>query len=312
MGKSMLKEEIKVYSERYGLHGVVRDYGVVTKLIFTYDDKKIEMGMERKSFDKENLEEAAVGIMESYVCNLASHRKGRKLMLHNWYVGEHQTDSGKYWIAHGVVTGHRHLPDTMYIHTSAVMSVYVDEKEEEFVVTTRNSVYHCPLAYCRYEQQDHYRNIIPDYSKLKKKYRNAAHYPSIEPGKVLLVLADYCNYYFHSLYYVPAGSKKNKPLEYLGRPHVGMIQDSFLINTERDEIDLRYFPHYQNIEFYSEETEGCPWYIENFGETVLYAKTSAGLLRLEPGERKEVVEENAEKEEPPLPGGDLYPAQIIE
>ena len=70
-------------------------------------------------------------------------------------------------------------------------------------------------------------------------------------------------------------------------------------------IDLRYFPHYQNIEFYSEDTDGCPWFIENIGDVVIYVKTSSGTIKLEPGDRKEVVKENAEDETPFLPGGSI-------
>ena len=33
---------------------------------------------------------------------------------------------------------------------------------------------------------------------------------------------------------------------------------------------------------------------------------------MKPGVHKEVIEENAEKDEPMLPGGDLYPAAIID
>ena len=35
--KKTLRQEIPVYSEKYGVHGKVLDYGVVTKLVFNYD-----------------------------------------------------------------------------------------------------------------------------------------------------------------------------------------------------------------------------------------------------------------------------------
>lgn len=41
MAESMLEKEIEVYSEKYNIHGIIRDYGIVTKLFFTYDDKEI-------------------------------------------------------------------------------------------------------------------------------------------------------------------------------------------------------------------------------------------------------------------------------
>ena len=40
----------------------------------------------------------------------------------------------------------------------------------------------------------------------------------------------------------------------------------------------------------------------------LYARTSCGVIKLEPGQRKLVAKENAEENPPGLLGGDLYPA----
>ena len=133
--------------------------------------------------------------------------------------------------------------------------------------------------------------------------------PSIEAGKVLLVLSNFDEYYFNSLYYQP--EEGAEPLDYTGSPHIGTYRDSYLISTVDYKINLRYFPHFQNIKFYCEETNDMPWFIENIGDITLYAKTSCGLLRLEPGDRKEVKKENAEEEKLILPGGDLYPPQFI-
>ena len=43
--KKTLRQEIPVYSEKFGVHGKVLDYGVVTKLVFNYDGKDLEVGM---------------------------------------------------------------------------------------------------------------------------------------------------------------------------------------------------------------------------------------------------------------------------
>lgn len=45
--KKILKQEIAVYSEKYNVQGKVMDYGVVTKLVFNYDGKDIEIGIVR-------------------------------------------------------------------------------------------------------------------------------------------------------------------------------------------------------------------------------------------------------------------------
>lgn len=312
MAESMLEKEIEVYSEKYDIHGVIRDYGMVTKLFFTYGGKEIVMGIQRNALKDEKFEDIGREIIDSYVTNLAAHEEGKKLQLHYWYIGEHEIHGEMYRIGHGVVTGHKRLSDATDMHTSAVEGIHIDEEEGELILTTRNSVYHCPLEYCRFKKQDEYPVIIPEYESIKEKYKDKIDYPSVEPGKVLLVMSNFCNYYFHSLCYIPKDSKDGKSLDYTAWPHVGMFQDSYLINTEDYKIDLRYFPHYQNIEFYSECTDGCPWFIENIGDVVIYAKTSVGTIKLEPGDRKEVVKENAEDKPPILPGGDLYPAGIIE
>ena len=66
-----------------------------------------------------------------------------------------------------------------------------------------------------------------------------------------------------------------------------------------------------NIDFYQQCTDNLPFYIENIGDIVLYCNTFSGLIKLNPGERKKVSEENAEKEKIDLPSGDLYPAIVI-
>ena len=313
MAETMLRKEIPVYSEKYDIHGVIKDYGVVTKLFFTCSEKNIEMGITRNPLIGVTFEDLGRDIIESYISHLASGVNGRKLQLQDWYIGEHKFGNGNmYRIVHGVVTGHKKLEDSIFMHSSEVKAFHVDEEEKEMVVTTRNSVYHCPLAYWNFKDQDKYADVIHDYEALKEKYQGTIDYPSIEPGKVLLVLANFCEYYFHSLYYVPKDSDSGKPAEYKGWAHIGTFQDSCLIGTKEYPIGLRYFPHYQNIEFYHVRLDGCPLYIENIGDSVLYARTSVGTIRLNPGERKKVTEDNAEKDDLVLPDGDLYPAGVIE
>jgi len=313
MSKTMLKEEVEIYSEKFDIRGVVRDYGAVTKLSFSYEGKYIEMAVHRNIIQGERLGDVGRKTMESYILNLASHENGRKLQLHYWFIDEHVIKGETYLQGHGIVTGHKHLQDATYINTTAVQAIHIDEESDELIMMTRNSVYHCPLAYCRFSKQDEQPDIVPEYNIIKKKYKDTIEYPGIESGKVLLVLANFCDYYFHSLYYIPTDAKKKKPLEFDGCPHVGMLQDSYLIGVEGDyRIDIRYFPHYQNIEFYSQETDGMPFFIENIGDVVLYVRTFSGTIKLEPGDRKEVTEENVEEKVPVLPDGDLYPVGIIE
>lgn len=235
----------------------------------------------------------------------------RKTMLYYWYMEEVNREENECTIMHGIVSGHKKLIDSLPIHTSRVRSYTIDYEDSELVVQTENTVYHCPLAYCNFEKQDLVKNQIPNYEKIRQEYKNKIkeELPVADEGNVLLVISNHNEFYFHSLYYKPEGA--DAEVKYSAFPHIGMFQDSFLIISEEGNIDLRYFPHFQNIEFYMQDTDNKPFYIENLGDITLYCRTLNGLIKLNPGERKEVSEENAEKEEVDLSDEDLYPAMII-
>ncbi len=73
----MLREEKAVYSEKYDIHGVVRDYGVVTKLFFTYEGNEIVMGIQRNVLKDEKYEDIGREIIESSITNMAVNKEGR-------------------------------------------------------------------------------------------------------------------------------------------------------------------------------------------------------------------------------------------
>lgn len=307
--ESMLKQKLEVHSEKNNIDGIVLDYVVMTKLQFSWRGRNVEIAIDPTFLNGESLKDKAVAVMDSYVENLASDRK--QMMLHSWYFSMHTSHTGRdYMIAWGIVTGHPRLSDSTFIHTSEVCGVR--KEGNEIILTTRNSEYHCPLTSCLFGRMEDCTKLLPDFEELRKQYEGKEKMPSIDPGNVLLVLADFCEYYFHSLFYVPKDAEVATPIEYSVGAHVGTFQDSFLIRAYSSGIDLRYFPHFQNIEFYSEETGGRPFWLENIGQTTLYAATSVGLIRLDPGDRKLVDESNAETEKPVLPKGDLYPAGVIE
>lgn len=307
------KKVYKIYSNKYKVKGQILDYGFVIKLQFLYGDKQREIALSRPFPDGSGDELTKLGAqtIDSYIENLEND-ENRKLMLHYWYVDENSDDSTgeKFIRTHGVVTGHERLADANWINTSEILSVEVDRYTGEALIHTRNSLYHCPLAYCDYDKQDKFPLLIPDYEAIKEEYMAKRECPTIEVGKVLLTLSNFDEYYFNSLYYLPEGACERA--EYRAFAHIGTFQDSYLIQVEGQPIDIRYFPHFQNIEFYSQDTDGKPFYLENIGDVPLYAKTFAGTISLKPGERKEVTEENTETDVPVLPKGDLYPARIIE
>ena len=311
------KKVIEVYSKKHDIHGQILDYHVVIKLRFEFNGRKIEMGLQRPfpNPGEEEYQKLGEEIINTYVEKILNGEITiPKTMLHYWYV-EKVCDSTMpegYLQAHGVVSGHDRLMDTTFIHTSMIKEIKINEETGEAEIHTMNTVYYCPLSYCLFNKQDKFPGLIPNYDEIKEKYKDSKTEPKMEEGNVLLVLSNFNEYYFHSLYYLPRGESQR--LNCIAHPHIGTFQDSFLIEDEEWEnrIDIRYFPHYGNIEFYSQHTDGCPLFVENIGSITLFVKASCGTLKLEPGERKEVIPENTEEEGPVLPQGDLYPAGIME
>ena len=298
----------KVESKKYGISGEILDWGVVTKLCFSFNGKEVEMAIRPNPLDKIPLEDVGEKLIDSFVENLHTSKE-RNIMLHHWHIEREKEACVEFLYARGVVTGHPRIPDTQSITTSNIVAVSVNWEEEELVLKTVNTTYHCPLSSCRWERQDQYPEAVPEYEKIREMYFGNMEFPRIDPGNVLLTLSNFDDYYFHSLCFIPPG--ECEPLNYCGYPHIGMFQDSYLITVENTSIDIRYFPHFQNIEFYSMDTEGYPLFVENIGDVVLFVSTEYGVLKLAPGERKEVAPDNIELVEPTLPDGDLYPSRII-
>lgn len=250
-------------------------------------------------------------VSDSYGDKVSENRnREKRAQLHYWYVDKMRQNGKEYVLAHGIVSGHKRLTDTMFIHTSEIQSITINKNIEELIIATRNTEYYCPLEYCKWEQQDKNADLIPEYNWIKKHYRNKLDIPKIDEDKVLLTLSNFDKYYYHSAYCKL--SSEQEPVSFRAYPHIGMHQDSFTIFGDGFLIKLSYFPHPKNIQFYCESTAKMPLFIENIGNEVLYVDTHSGLIKLVPGERKEVKVENVEQEEQSLPSCDLYPVEIIE
>jgi len=128
-------------------------------------------------------------------------------------------------------------------------------------------------------------------------------------GKVLVVLSDYDECYFHGMYYLPY--LKRKPVQYLAGKHEGREQDIFMILADNYSIDIRFLPHYQNIELYSEQTGGKELFIKNIGGVPLYVRANCGTLCIEPKQCKQIVKENVMNENICLSENNWYPKSRV-
>lgn len=305
--------QYEIYSEKYQLFGkLTRVYGDAG-VSFHYD-KNFYSTSVKEELPEDDLEEIrAIGVrvMDDFIEKIIAGKvEARKVYLYNWHIEPLQHKKLTYIRAVGNVVGHYRFEDSEWLHTSDIEKIDVDEESSEVIICTRNTRFFCKISSWDFEEQDLYVDVFPNYEYYKNKYKIEKKEVVIEPGKVLLSISNYDSYYFHDFYYMREDA--TEPVQYISKPHVGSFQDSYLIQSIDGKLDLRYFPHSGNIEMYAEQTNGMPFFIENVGTEKLFAQTSVGIIKLEPGERKEVIAENAEKERIFLSGGDLYPATIIE
>lgn len=239
--------------------------------------------------------------------SLGEQESCRTPRLYHWYVEKYTSNDGTECVrAHGNVTGHKVLQDTLFIRTSRIMSIEVKEEMGEVMIQTKNTEYHCRLSDCDFSKPDTYE-LISGMAEYAAKFGKEKEYQQ-DDDTILLVLSDHESYYFETML-VKKNGKIHRGKMY---PHIGMWQDSCLISAEEEGrfIDIRYFPHCQHLETYCWETGQLPVYLENSGEDVIYYTTYDGVIELKPGERKLVSKENVMNadETPYLDRSDLYPA----
>lgn len=225
--------------------------------------------------------------------------------LYNWYIDKCKVGDGfEVLRAHGIVTGHERFMDTTFVNTSEVKHITIEN--EIAIIQTRNTRYECDLKSAKYEFFE-VPEVIPDFIVYRDKYANLRNKENhaLEQDGVLLVLGNNKEYYFNSIYAKFGDEEKYSDQAY---PHIGMFQDSVLcmLDMERYRIDYRYFPFQGlHVEFYSWMDE-IDTFIENCGDEELFVTVKGNVYRIDPGKRKKIIEENAEKESYELNYTDLY------
>ena len=296
-----LQKSIEITSKKYDVTGRIDDYGYVIKLIFSY--KGLERTIDINRPLNGSLADKGLKILETAVDKLIG--KHEFVYMHYWSIFR-ENDS---ITIHGIVTGHPKYTDTSRIYATSVLSAEYDVDKEEMIVKTKEAVFRCPMDYCSFKMQDMFPELIKNYEELKERYINKRNSPEIEQGKVLLTLSDFDAYYFHTLC---VKDKSYGIMEYFNSGNLGKYHNRYQvvrwIETYNTTVVLRYYPHFRNIELYEAETDGMPLYVENIGYNDIYVVNGNKYYRIKPNERKELSEENAEKEKIEyLPDGNLYP-----
>ena len=209
--------------------------------------------------------------------------------LRHWYLGEYESNGEKRPMAFGQFFNRPGFYEGMNGHTSIVQSVKINQDEKEFEIQTKNTLYHCSFDSCFFERQDNSPFELPEYEAIKAEYYKSIDTQGLSKNDMLLVVADYCEYYFEKLIYQnPDGSEG----EYSNCPHIGMITDTYLILGTQDlcedrskHIDIRYYVMGCGFEFYSLDTGGRNLWIENRGDSALDIYGCGSPIELKPGKK---------------------------
>ena len=300
--------KIDVYSKKHNTSGIIISGQFDAKLLFRLRDKRYTISMHYYLNEEMSLEKRGELLLESVLENLIVEESETR--LYNWHISEEERKRGKIRLLNGNITGHHGFTDSTYIISSPLTRWRIDFEREELIAESENTVFHCPLVYLNFfkfeKQCQEPDKVIPNYWEIKERYEGQLPKPEIEAGNVLLTISNFDKHYFHSVFCRPVSGYP--AIEFQAYPHIQTFQDSVIIKGEGEKpINLRYWPHFQNIQFYIMDTGELPLYVENVGTVPMYAKTFWGQVRLEPEERKQICEENYETPPVLLPDGDLYP-----
>lgn len=209
--------------------------------------------------------------------------------LRHWYLGEYEWQGGKVLLAYGQFYNRPGFDEGMNGHTSIVQAVTINHEEKEFEIQTKNTLYHCSFDSCFYERQDDSPYELPEYEAIKAEYYKPIDAEGLSKNDMLLVVADYCDYYFEKLIYQNPDGSEGK---YSSYPHIGTFKDTFLIGGNRiygeeraQNIDIRYYVNNWGFEFYSLDTGGRNLWIENRGDSTLEIYGCGSPIELKPGKR---------------------------
>ena len=218
--------------------------------------------------------------------------------LRHWYLDDYEWKGEKVLLAYGQFYNRPGFYEGMNGHTSIVQSVKINQEEREYEIQTMNNLYHCSFDSCFFERQDASPYELPEYEAIKAEYYKPVNTEELSKNDMLLVVADYCDYYFEKLIYQnPDGSEGG----YTGYPHIGTYTDTFLINgdkelyeldNEDDYIDIRYYVDNGGFEFYSLSTGGRNLWLENRGDSTLHISGCGSEIKLEPGKRVLALKNN--------------------
>ena len=206
--------------------------------------------------------------------------------IRHWFIGNFEYENKTYQVVYGNFYNRPRIYDGMSSRTSPIQEVKICPEENEYQIRTMNRVYHCSFESCFFEQQDNSSFELTDYKKIREKYYIPTDKTSLGNNDMLLVVADYTDYYFKELVYF---DKNGEAGDYASNVHLGMLVDTYLIYSKNREIDIRWYVEISGFEFYSLDIGNRNLWIENAGDSSLLIKARDRIIDLKPKERQKYL-----------------------
>ncbi len=227
----------------------------------------------------------------------------RTTMLFNWHVRvSHYNDGTEYYFAEGNVIDHPWCVNSERVVTKPLRNYKIVEEEDEVLLYTAETEYHCPVNECTFYNKKATISFIPEMKKyIDKRKKPVPDTPSMDEDSILLVLSDHYGYFFEGLYVRYKGKlyRRDDPSEHIGTFGVSCPVSIYGLPDRNGEkaVSLYYYPHLYYLDFYVWSDQGLPVWIENRGEYAIHCKTPIGLIEICRGDRKLVSSENVINEE---------------
>ena len=117
--------------------------------MFEYDNFIREIALARPfpSNGEEAFKELGEKMLDSYIDNLVLKGQKRRPMLHYRYLEGRKSRGTERMevVAHGMLTGHPKMLDSIEVRTTAVDKVVINEETKEAEIHAKDAVYYCPL-----------------------------------------------------------------------------------------------------------------------------------------------------------------------
>ena len=172
--------------------------------------------------------------------------KYKENTIRHWYISDFEYEDKIYQVVRGTFYNRPGFYEGLHTRTSPIQEVKVSMKEQEYEITTMNTVYHCSFDSCFFERQDKSSFELPEYQQIRQKFFVSTEISTLSNDDMLLVVADFEDYFFKDLIYFDKSGNQEK---YLNNVHLGMVVDTYLITSKDYKVDIRWYVYDWDLSF---------------------------------------------------------------